>query len=164
MPPVLYLYLVTVMKDRLNVISTCSSLGQGSQRVQRRECSCRRLQLLHFRPYRCANAREQLSLKLDNSLFGSKYLAFPLFQLRSCVPFRICKGLPALIIVRYSRDVPLRNLNIVTEYVVEPDLEVTDPGSLPLEFFKARYCLLCVLGDSPQLIQLGIKPAAYRSA
>ena len=65
---------------------------------------------------------KELDLELADLFFRTEDLRFPLFELRRGEAFGVGKRLPPFVIVRHTGDLALRDLDVIAEDVIEPDL------------------------------------------
>src|SRR5207247_1720079 len=75
---------------------------------------------------------DQLPLPRRNPLLRPQHLRLVLLQLRRHVALSAGESLAPLVIRRDSRLVGVRDLDVIAEYLVEPDLERRDTGALAL--------------------------------
>ena len=134
--------LVTVVQNRTNKISLRRRLRKSAKGIERRKSTGGRLKFPRFSANAVANLLKQFGLKLPDPLFRTEHFLLPFFELRRRVSLSICKSLTAFVIIGNTTYIALRNLDVVSEDVVESDLEVRNACSRPLIFFKARDGLL----------------------
>src|SRR4029077_5951509 len=89
----------------------------------------------------------QAPLDLDYALLGCKYLAFVFLQLCRREAFRVHQRLFALVVSRREMHIGLRNLDVVTEYLVIANLERRDSGAFPFALLHRRNRLPALLSD-----------------
>jgi len=85
---------------------------------------------------------------------------FELFQLGCGETLGVHQSLLALVVGRSQMLVGFRNLDVVTEDIVEADLERRDAGAGALALLDLDQVGAAVLGDVAQLVQLRIKTRA----
>ena len=89
-------------------------------------------------PRRSRNSGEDLALELEDLLLGRQHLRFQLLQLGRGEALGVDQRLLAIVVRRRQVQVRLRDLDVVAEDVVEPDLERGDAGALPLARLDLR--------------------------
>ena len=105
-----------------------------------------------------AQFAEQLRLDLGDAGLGIEHLRFPLLELRSDEPLRVREGLFALVSFGNAGEVRSGDFDVVTEHLVEPDLQAVDTGALPLFGLQSGDPVDGPVAHFPQFVQPAIVP------
>ena len=139
-------------------------VGQGAPHVELRQ---RRRGHLHPGDYLGHGAPQrvhELGLAGRDPLLGAEHLRLILLELRRDVPLGAGERLPPLVVVRDSRLVRVRHLDVVPEHLVESHLEGRDAGALPLARLEGGDVLLAAVPRVPELVELAVVAGADRVA
>src|SRR5688500_417343 len=117
----LYFDLVTIVKCRCDIVPSLRSFGERCEDVECRESPGRRLEFMSLELHSLPDLIEQLGLERDDLLFSTEDLRFPFLQLRRSVSLGIRERLAPFVIFGDTREVTLRDLDEVTEYIIESD-------------------------------------------
>src|SRR2546427_11743581 len=96
---------------------------------------------------------DQLRLARRNPLLRPQHLRLVLLQLRRHVALSAGESLAPLVIRRDSRLVGVRDLDVIAEYLVEPDLERRDTGALALPRLQRGDVPLAAVARVFELVQ-----------
>ncbi len=105
-----------------------------------------------------AEGREELVFQLAGAVLGAEDLVLVLLELGRDVALGVLDRLLADVVGRDLAPLGLgvRDLDVVAEDLVEPDLEARDPGAADLLGLELGDPRLAALGDRPQLVELGM--------
>src|SRR5229473_149204 len=103
---------------------------------------------------------EELKFEFLEPRFGAQNLAFEFFQRRRGETFGAKQGLLALVISRYAIEVRLGYFDVVTENLVEPDLERGNRGALAFGGLEPRDHAARVERERAQFINFGAEARA----
>src|SRR5919109_94109 len=123
------------MHLRLGVVAERCRFGEPGKHIKRGE-----------RPRAVENARgvgghtraqrfEEFQFALDAALVRAQYFFFVLLECGSNEALASRDSLLAMVVRRHRMQVRFRNLDVVTEYAIEPDLERLDTGARALALF-----------------------------
>src|SRR5204862_502934 len=105
----------------------------------------------------------QLGFACPDALLGAEYASLVFLELRRHEPLRARERLAPLVVGRHLIEVGPRDLDVVPEHLVEPDLERADAGALALARLQAGDVgLAAVPGVSP-LVEAAVLAAPARS-
>src|SRR3989441_2252702 len=107
---------------------------------------------------------EQVPFKCAALILRAQDLGLEFLKFRRRESFGVHQGLLALVVGGGKMEIGFRNLDVVTEDVVEPDFERSDTGALPLAHFNLRDKPLTVLTQVAQLIELEVEARADQAA
>src|SRR5213075_746430 len=107
--------------------------------------------------YMLAQRVEQLRFTFGDALLGAEHLRFVFLEVRRHVPLGAGESLPPLVIGRDALAVCVRDLDVVTEHLVEADLERSDTGAFPLARLQGGDVLLPAVAGLLQLVELAIE-------
>ncbi len=115
-------------------------LRQSGRHVQFRDRTRRRPNPLRVIGGLLAGFVEDPLLDFENLLIGRQHLAFVLFQLSGGESLRVYQCLFTFVIGRREMPVRVRNFDVITEDVVEADLQRADAGPHALApFYPEQY-------------------------
>ena len=164
MPPRHDPHLARLRKRRPAVVVFRRHLRQRRRHVQFRDGPSRRSNRLRMPRRALSHVCEQILFERQDLVFRVQHLALVILQLRRGEPLRIRQRLLALVIRRRQVLVGARDLDVISENVVEAHLERPDARSLPFPLFDSRNVLAAVPAHVAQLVQLRVVALANRPA
>ena len=135
-------------------------LGQRGEDIELGSLTGRLLDSRRRLTYSLLNLLEQLRLDDSEPAFGIGDPVFRFLELFGKIAFRIDEGLLADIVVRYEIFFSVGDFDEVTENLIVFDLQIRDPGPLPLVRFDLHQVVLAVFRQLPDLVKLRI-PALF---
>ena len=151
-----YTHRFVIRKCRPCVAARGRHFGQRGRDVQLRHgCGCRTDALGVFGGD-APHFAEKFLLERQDLLLGIEHFALVLLELGRGEPLGIDQCLLTLVIGRRQVLVGLGDLDVITEYVVETDLQRLNAGARPFARFDLRNVLPTVLAQVAQLIELAI--------
>ncbi len=132
-------------KRRPRVAVLRRHLGQRRRDIQFRDGRRRGFDPLRMARGQLPHFREDPLLQREDLLFGVQHLALVILQLRRGEALRVHQRLLALVIRRREMQIGVRDLDVIAEDVVEPDLQRLNAGARALPRFDLRDVLTPVL-------------------
>ncbi len=111
----------------------------------------------------CASLLEDLALQSKNLVLGIEDLALQFLQFGRGETFGIHQRLLALVVGRGQMQIGFGDLDVISEYIIEANLERLNTGACALARFDLRDVLFAIAADVAQLIQLGIVTISDRA-
>src|SRR6267143_744775 len=108
---------------RACVAAVGGKLGKRGQHVELRDRAGRAAQARGLCGDAGADVHEELALNFQDALVGGKDFAFILLEFRGSEALGVDESLLSLVIVGREMQIRFRNLNVVTEDLVEPNLQ-----------------------------------------
>src|SRR5262249_24926747 len=110
-----------------------------------------------------AELGKELGLEFQNPLFRAEHLRLILLEFGGRISLRIDQRLLAFVIGRNSIFIGVADLDEISEYVVEFDLERRDAGAPALARLYRGDVALAASGQVSQLIELSVESVAYHA-
>ena len=159
MTSLLYIDDLAVIHFRTAVAVGYRQVGKAAEHVQTREDAA----VLLDHGYICLNLRHKFSIDLHfkgvYALFSTKNLLLVFLQLFGDVPFGIDQGLFPYPFFRHTVLVGITHLQVISEDVVESNLEGRYSRALDLALLHLKKVVLAVTGDLAKLVQFLIDSA-----
>ena len=155
---------VAVMDVRFGEVCDGRGFGQAGKDVEGGQGARSVLDARRFGADTRTQSFEDFQLALENPLVGAKDLPFVLLQRGRGEALAAGNRLLPLVIVGNGVQVRFRDLDVVAEHAVEPDLERADPGARALALLHLGNDLPAGAADRLQLVELGIDAVAGEAA
>ena len=148
--------LSAVAEFRPGVVPGAGELGEGGEDVELRQRRGGGAEARGSGRHLPAHLGEELPLEFGDLLFRREHLALVLLELRRGEALGVHQRLLALVVGRRSRQVRLRDFDVVAKDVVEAHLERTDAGAPALARLHLGDVLLAVAAQAAELVELGV--------
>src|ERR1043166_4510707 len=139
-------------------------LGQRAPGVEPRQRRRARLHPTERRADAPPQCVDHLGLPRADPLLGAEHLGLVFLELGRHVALGARERLAALVVARHALTMRVGDFDVITEDLVESDLERADAGALPLARLQAGDVLLAAVARVLQLVQLAVEPGADRVA
>src|SRR5439155_26798372 len=135
-------------------------VGERAPHVEPGERAGRRLHPGDGVPHAGAQRVHELSLALRDPFLGTEDLGLVGLELGRHEPLRPGEGLAAFVIRGYPIAMSVRDLEVVAEHLVEPDLQRGDTRTLALPRLEPGDVLLPAIAGILEVVELSIVPTS----